>query len=87
MELNCNQRWSLGNLKNDSVQDIYLSQKRRDFLNMANRIHWGPEVFHPFTRAARLDRIARAIMREELSQTDIDAIRRESFRSHQLLLD
>jgi MoaA/NifB/PqqE/SkfB family radical SAM enzyme len=87
MELNCNRRWIVGNLKRQSVQEVYRSRNRMEFVAMANGMRWGPRLFNPFTRAARLDRIARAIMRGELKDPDIDIIRQRSLRSHRLLLD
>jgi MoaA/NifB/PqqE/SkfB family radical SAM enzyme len=87
MELNCNRRWVIGNLKSQSVREVYRSQKRMDFVAMANGMRWGAQLFNPFTRSARLDRIARAIIHGELAERDIDFIRLESLRSHQLLLD
>jgi MoaA/NifB/PqqE/SkfB family radical SAM enzyme len=87
MELNCNKNWVLGNLKDQSVQEIYHSIARRKFLEMANRMRWGPGLFHPFFRSVRLDRIAKAIISGHLSQREINVIRAESLRSHTLLLN
>jgi MoaA/NifB/PqqE/SkfB family radical SAM enzyme len=87
MELNCNRDWILGNLKDKTVREIYRGRERRNFLEMANRMKWGPGLFHPFFRSVRLDRIAKAIIRGQISDGEINEIRAESFKSHSLLLN
>jgi MoaA/NifB/PqqE/SkfB family radical SAM enzyme len=87
MEMNCIPRWVLGNLKTQSVEEVYRSQRRVDFLEMASRSRWGPQLFHPHSRTARLDQIAKAIRQHALTDEDITAIRKQCKSSHALLLN
>ena len=87
MEVNCNPNWVLGNLKTQSVEEVYCSKGRMDFLEMADRCRWGPRLFHPHSRTARLDRIAKAIRQHDLTDEDIAAIRKQCESSHSLLLN
>lgn len=86
-EMGCDPAWALGNLKEQSVDEIYRSARRMDFLRRADSCHWGPEMFQPHSRTARLDRIARVIRDGELTDADIEVIRQESLKSHTLLLN
>jgi len=86
-EYNCNPDWALGNLKTQSVAKVYKSQRRREVLERMNSLHWGATVSQPTSRTARLDRIARAIINGELSDSEIEAIQQVSLESHPLLLD
>jgi hypothetical protein len=86
-EYNCNPAWSFGNLKMQSVAEIYQSTRRRELLERMNALHWGAAISQPTARTARLDKIARAIMKGELSEAEIEAIRLASLQSHSLLLD
>ncbi|HEY0552521.1 MAG TPA: SPASM domain-containing protein [Verrucomicrobiae bacterium] len=67
MELNCDRRWILGNLNTQSVEEIYRGDQHPGFLKMAKHSHWGRKLFHPHSRTARLDRIAKAIRNGELT--------------------
>ena len=87
MELNCDRRWVLGNLKWQSVEEVYRSSRRMEFLEMANHCRWGAELFHPHSRTARLDRIARAVRTGELTDNDIERICELSQGSHPLILN
>jgi hypothetical protein len=86
-EHNCDKNWALGNLKIQSVAEIYKSKRRRDILEYMNNHRWGPEVSQPTSRTARLDRIANAIMSGQLTDVDIEQIRKRSLNCHSLILD
>lgn len=86
-EMNCDPAWSIGNLKTQSVEEIYRGRRRRDMLRLAQSIRWGPQLFQPQGRTARLDAIAKAIMTGELVDEDIEAIRQASLSSHSLMLN
>jgi len=86
-ETSCNPNWALGNLKTQSVAEIYKSKRRREVLEYMNSLRWGPTVSQPTSRTARLDRIARAIMKGELSDSELEVIRLASLNSHSLILD
>jgi hypothetical protein len=86
-EYNCNRDWALGNLKTQSVAEVYQSSRRREMLEHMNSLHWGAAVAQPTARTARLDKIARAIMNGELSDAEIESIRIASLNSHSLILD
>lgn len=86
-EMGCDPAWGLGNLKAQSVAEIYRSPQRMDFLRQAEGCRWGPQMFQPHSRTSRLDRIARAIREGELTDADIEVIRQESLKSHPLLLN
>lgn len=86
-ETGCNPAWALGNLKTQSVAEVYKGKRRREVLDDMNSQRWGPAVSQPTSRTARLDRIARAIMNGHLSDSAIEAIRLASLKSHSLMLD
>jgi hypothetical protein len=87
-EHNCGSaEFAIGNLERQSVQDIYSSVRRQRLLERMNAQCWGPGVAQPTPRTARLDRIARALQRGELSDRDLEVIRLASLSSHSLLLD
>lgn len=87
-EHNCGTpEFAIGNLETQSVREIYGSVRRQRLLDRMNEQCWGPGVSQPTPRTARLDRIARAIHRGELDDSDLEAIRRASLSSHSLLLD
>lgn len=86
-ERNCDPAWALGNLKEQSVTDIYQSAERREVLARFDAAHWGPELSQPTSRTARLERIAHAIHNGALTDSAIEQIRQLSFASHRLLLD
>jgi hypothetical protein len=87
MELNCDQRWILGNLKSETVEEVYQGEPRIRFLEMAEQMRWGPKLFHPFSRTTRLDRIAKAVINGELTDELIALIRKKSHESPPLLLN
>lgn len=86
-ETNCDPKWALGNLKAQSVAEIYESKRRREILEYMNSLRWGVTVSQPTSRTARLDRIAKAIMDGSLCDSEIEAIRLASLNSHSLILD
>jgi len=86
-EMNCNPKYALGNLQSQSVEEIFRGGARARFLAEAESCRWGPRLFQPFSRTARLDAIARAIQSGEISDTDIQAIRLASLNEHSLLLN
>ena len=87
-EYNCGpDSTAIGNLKQQSVKEIYWGDKRRQQLEFMNSHRWGPEVSQPTPRTARLDRIATAIHSGALTDNDIQEIGLLSLNSHQLLLD
>ena len=88
-EWNCHpgEEWVIGDLKTQSVAEIYRSDKRRQLVERCNRERWGPRVSSPTARTSRLSRIGGAIMRGDLGQDEIEAIRTRSLESHQLILD
>src|SRR5262249_30386347 len=60
-EHNCDPAWSFGDLRVQSVEEIYRSSQRREFLEYLNANRWGPTVAQATSRTARLDRIAAAV--------------------------
>lgn len=86
-ERNCDAAWALGNLKEQSVKEIYQGARRRGVIAKYDAVHWGPELSQPTSRTRRLDRIARAINKGELTEPAIQQIRQLSLQSHRLLLD
>lgn len=87
-EHNCSDdTWSFGNLKDQSVEEVYRSERRRQLLDYANVHRWGPDVAQPTSRTARLDRIAKAVSQRMLSAEDLEQIRQLSLASHVLILD
>src|ERR1041384_8368789 len=57
-EHNCDGSWVMGSLLNQSVREIYRSDRSRAVLARLNSHQWGPSVAQPTSRTARLDRIA-----------------------------
>lgn len=86
-EYNCSPGWELGNLKTQSVAEVYKSKRRREVLEQMNSAHWSAAVSQPTARTARLDRIARAIINGQISDAEIESIRLASLNSHSLILD
>jgi uncharacterized Fe-S cluster-containing radical SAM superfamily protein len=86
---NCDRdpKWALGDLRTQSVAEVYQGKRRREIVEYANNLRWGPQVEQPTARTNRLDRIARAMMTGELNDGEIEAIRMASLQSHNLLLD
>lgn len=84
---NCDPRWALGDLKKQSVAEIYRSEQRRAIIDNANSLRWGPSVEQPTARTNRLDRIARAIQNGSLRDEDIAHIASHALHDHRLLLD
>ncbi len=84
---NCDPHWELGNLRTQTVADIYKGERRRRVIEHANRLHWGPAFEQATARTNRLDRIARAIISRQLDDRQIEEIRNLSLGSHALLLD
>jgi MoaA/NifB/PqqE/SkfB family radical SAM enzyme len=86
-EMNCNPNYALGNLREQSVEEIFRSDVRAKFLAEADACRWGPRMFQPFSRTTRLDAIARAIQCDELTDGDIEAIRVASLNEPAMLLN
>jgi MoaA/NifB/PqqE/SkfB family radical SAM enzyme len=86
-EYNCNAEWSLGNLRTQSVREIYQSPRRRQVLRLFYSCRWGPKLSQATARTARLDRIARALQAGEITDEDIEGVRRASTESIPMLLD
>lgn len=86
-ETNTQEKWSFGNLKEQSVEEIYRSERRVQLLHYVNSHRWGPDVAQPTSRTARLDRIAKAVRDRVLTDEDIEQIRQISLTSHSLILD
>lgn len=86
-EHNCDPDWAIGDLKTQSVSEIYSGKQRRKVVERVKRYRWGPEVCQATSRTARLDRIAKAIMSGELSDNEITRIREHSLNEPALLLD
>jgi organic radical activating enzyme len=86
-EYNCNRDWAIGNLRRQTVQEVYGSSRRAELLGRFNSAKWGPEVSQPTARASRLDRVARFALAGGLNSSVVDAIRRSAVRGHKLLLD
>jgi uncharacterized Fe-S cluster-containing radical SAM superfamily protein len=84
---NCDSMWALGDLRDQSVSEIYHGKIRQQIVETANQHRWGPSVEQPTARTNRLDRIARAIISEELTDDLIVQIRKASLSSHALILD
>lgn len=86
-EMNCDRDYAIGNLRTQSVEDIYRGEIRTRFLAEADACGWGAKWFQPFSRTARLDAIARAIRNQELVDADIETIRLASLKEPALLLN
>lgn len=86
-EHNCDGSWAMGSLLNQSVREIYQSERRRAVLARLNSHRWGPSVAQPTSRTARLDHIAKAVMSGELNSADLEDIRRRALQEHQVILD
>ena len=86
-EHNCDPEWAIGNLRTNSVQEIYRSERRKTMLQALNRSNWGPLVSQPMARTNRLDRIARAIRADQLDDEMVGAIASVARSTHRLLLD
>jgi hypothetical protein len=86
-EVNCQSEWAIGNLLDESVEEIYRGHRRRAILEAADACRWEPTMFQPFPRFARLDRIAHALAVGALTDADIKAIERHARSSHRLLLN
>jgi len=86
-ERNCDPAWAMGNLKEQSVRQIYTGSRRRKILAKYEALSWGPEISQPTPRTARLDHIAQAIFSNTLTEEMIAHIRALSLYSHRLLLD
>jgi uncharacterized Fe-S cluster-containing radical SAM superfamily protein len=86
-ERNCDEKWAIGSLLDQSVRDIYSSDRRQSILAMLNSEHWGPSVAQPTSRTARLDRIARALMSGGLGSAEIAEVQQRALRQHQVILD
>lgn len=86
-ERNCQPAWALGNLKEQSVSEIYQGERRHEILTRFDATNWGPKISQPTSRTSRLDRIAQAIHQGVLTDSMIGQIRQLSTRSHRLLLD
>lgn len=86
-EHNCDVAWSFGNLRSQTIEEIYVSRQRREMLEYLNANHWGPSVAQATSRTERLDRIALAVRDGVLVDGDIDLIRAIALDGHSLILD
>jgi MoaA/NifB/PqqE/SkfB family radical SAM enzyme len=86
-EHNCDSDWVIGNLRKESVQEVYRGERRKRVLELLNGRNWGPSVSQPTARTNRLDRIARAVQAAQLDDDMIAAIASVARAAHKLLLD
>lgn len=86
-EYNCNPDFVLGDLKRQSVRDVYNGDKRKALLQRFNAMRWGPLVSHATARTSRLDRIARALHSGEVTESMLGAIRQHAVEHPGILLD
>lgn len=85
-EKNCQSEWKVGDLRTESVAEIYHGSRRAKVLERVHAARLGRNMIEPNSRASRLDRIGRAIYRREISDETIERFRREAHLSPPLLL-
>lgn len=85
-EHNCDPAWAVGNLLTHSVREIYHSDQRKEILARVHGERMGPTVLEPNTRMSRLNRVAKAVQCNVLTEADIASIQKESSRTPPLLL-
>ncbi len=83
---NCYPAWSVGNLKNQSVEEIYRSEKRKKLLDRIHKHSCNHTVCEATCRTGRLNGIARALMSGELTDKHIEFIRNISLKNPGCLL-
>lgn len=83
---NCDRNWAIGNLKHESVEQIWNGAKRVALLEHVNCQRCGPLVCEATCRVPRLNRIFEAIRRGELTPADIEAIAQVAQHERRLLL-
>lgn len=83
---NCYKEWAIGNLMEQSVEEIYAGPRRTQLLERVHEYRCGPEVCEATCRTPRLNRIARMIRSGELTDADIAEIRARTLDDPPLLL-
>jgi hypothetical protein len=83
---NCYPAWQVGDLREQSVAQIYAGDRRRSLLAAVNSRNCGPCICEPTCRAVRLNAIARAVRSGVLGDEAIAEIRRRSAGDRGLLL-
>src|ERR1051325_1156587 len=86
-ERNTDNRWTIGDLRTQTVEEIYGGERRRRLLDRLNEARWGPDVAQATSRTERLDRIAAAIRDGVVSDDDVRDIGKIASTSHRLILD
>jgi hypothetical protein len=86
-EHNCDHKWAIGSLLQQTVEEIYASSRRRAVLAELNAAHWGPTVAQATSRTARLDRIAKAVMSGAIGPAEIARLAQSARESHRAILD
>lgn len=86
-EYNCDPRWQIGDLKKQSVFEIYGGGRRGEVLGYFNAVRWGPGVAQATARTSRLDRIARAVRSGQLDDLTLSQIQEAARVSPGVLLD
>ncbi len=83
---NCDTDWIVGDLRKQSVDEIYHSDRRRELLARVHFHRCGPKVCEPTCRLVRLNAIAQAVRSGDLTDADIDEIRRRGVGERGMLL-
>lgn len=83
---NCCGEWAIGDLKRESVAEIYAGSKRRDLLAAVHKVRCGPGVCEATCRTVRLNQIARAVQNGDLTNTGLAEIRLRESGARPLLL-
>lgn len=83
---NCDPDSAIGSLRESSIEEIYRGEARRRWLDRVERAHCGPEVCEATCRTSRLNEIARALRRGDLTEEQIAAIARAAVNEPRLLL-
>ncbi len=83
---NCDRHWAIGNLREQSVAEIWSGEKRTALLQHVNSQRCGPLVCEATCRVPRLNRIFEAIRQGELSAAEFASIQRAAANDRRLLL-
>ena len=87
-EFNCNDRWTIGSLREQTIDAIYRSPRRAEVLANLNQKAWQASVAQPFSRTNRLARIAAAISTGAVDDERLERLRSETSGSGRgILLD
>jgi hypothetical protein len=86
VDRNCDEEWVTGDLKTQSVREIYGGEARQLLLERVHACDRGPQVCEATCRIPRLDHIAHQIRAGTLTDTDVAECRRTAEVEPKLLL-